>query len=301
VPPTPAVTGISPNAHLIVIFPMNNFPVHSARQQQRTTNMKTHIEESVGDRVLARAQNHGAYTLSLARTNEEIRAAQTLRFIVFNLELNEGLEHSYATCLDADHFDEICDHLLVKEAATGEVVGTYRLQTGAKAAQNRGYYSAQEFDFSPFEPIRAELVELGRACVHVQHRNLAVLSLLWSGISLYCRQRDCRYLIGCSSLTSQDAAVGAAAYSDMCRKHLVEARFQTKPTEAYRCSMEVMSRERVKIPKLLSAYLSLGAKICGAPAIDREFKTIDFLTFMDLASLPARTVQRYLSGPVDKL
>jgi len=55
------------------------------------------------------------------------------------------------------------------------------------------------------------------------------------------------------------------------------------------------------VPKLLSAYLSLGAKICGAPAIDREFKTIDFLTFLDLASLPAKTVQRYLSGSIDKL
>jgi putative hemolysin len=263
--------------------------------------MKTQLIESIGDRVLARAQNCGSYTLSLARSAEEIRAAQTLRFLVFNLELNEGLEHSFVTCLDADHFDEVCDHLLVKDTTTGDVVGTYRLQTGARAAQNRGYYSAQEFLFEPFEPIRHELVELGRACVHQEHRNLAVLSLLWSGISVYCKQRGCRYLIGCSSLTSQDAAVGAAAYSDLCRKHLVEERFQTKPTKPYECPMDAMSKERVKIPKLLSAYLSLGAKICGAPAIDREFKTIDFLTFLDLAILPERTVQRYLSNPVATL
>lgn len=263
--------------------------------------MKTHIEHSIGDRVLARAQSHGSYTLSLARDAEEIRAAQTLRFLVFNLELNEGLEHSFSTCLDADHFDEVCDHLLVKDAASGDIVGTYRLQTGASAAKNRGYYSAQEFEFAPFEPIRNELVELGRACVHQQHRNLAVLSLLWTGISIYCRQRNCRYLIGCSSITSQDPAVGAAAYSEMCRKHLVEERFQTKPTAAYHCPLDVMTKDRVKIPKLLSAYLSLGAKICGAPAIDRDFKTIDFLTFLDLASLPARTVERYLSNPTATL
>jgi putative hemolysin len=263
--------------------------------------MKMHIADSVGDRVLARAQNHGSYTLSLARTAEEIRAAQTLRFLVFNLELNEGLEDSFATCMDADHFDEVCDHLLVKDAASGDVVGTYRLQTGAGAARNRGYYSAQEFLFEPFEVIRNELVELGRACVHQEHRNLAVLSLLWTGISVYCRQRNCRYLIGCSSLTSQDAAVGAAAYSELCRKHLVEERFQTRPTAAYHCSMDVMSPARVKIPKLLSAYLSLGAKICGAPAIDREFKTIDFLTFLDLNALPERTALRYLSNPAATL
>lgn len=263
--------------------------------------MNTHLQELIGNRVLARAQQQDTYTLSLAKSVEEVRAAQTLRFLVFNLELNEGLEHSYATCLDADPFDEVCDHLLVKETATGEIVGTYRLQTGAKAAQNRGYYSAQEFRFEPYEAIRSEIVELGRACVHRDHRNLAVLSLLWMGISVYCRQRGCRYLIGCSSLTSQDPAVGATAYSDLCRRHLVEERFQTKPTPVYECPINQMSRDKVKIPKLLSAYLSLGAKICGAPAIDREFKTIDFLTFLDLASLPPKTVERYLSGSIDRL
>lgn len=263
--------------------------------------MSSHIDESVGDRVLSRAQAQGSYQVSLARTKEEVRAAQTLRFLVFNLELNEGLEQSYATCLDADPFDDVCDHLLVKETRSGEIVGTYRLQTGEMAARNRGFYSAQEFHFEPFESIRAEIVELGRACVHAEHRNLQVLSLLWLGISVYCRQRNCRYLIGCSSITSQDETVGAAAYSDLCRKYLVEEKFQTKPMPAFECSMSRMAARRVKIPKLLSAYLSLGAKICGAPAIDREFKTIDFLTFLDLASLPEKTVKRYLSGSIDSL
>jgi putative hemolysin len=263
--------------------------------------MNTQLEAFIGDRILSRAQQQGAYALSLARTREEVRAAQTLRFLVFNLELNEGLEQSYATCLDADRFDDVCDHLLVKDTRTGEVVGAYRLQTGRVAAERFGYYSAQEFLFEPFEHIRGELVELGRACVHQQHRNLAVLSLLWKGISIYCRQRQCRYLIGCSSLTSQDPAVGAAAYSDLCRKHMVEERFQTRPTPQYECSMVTMASERVKIPKLLSTYLSLGAKICGAPALDCEFKTIDFLTFLDLESLPPRTVERYLSGSITDL
>jgi putative hemolysin len=40
----------------------------------------------------------------------------------------------------------------------------------------------------------------------------------------------------------------------------------------------------LKIPKLLSAYLALGSWICGPPAIDTHFKTIDFLTLMDLQS-----------------
>ena len=112
-----------------------------------------------------------------------------LRFQVFNLELNEGLAQSYATGRDADPFDAVCDHLLVKHRPSQQIVGTYRLQTGVRAAENFGYYCAQEFAFAVFEPMRSEMIELGRACVHRQHRNLAVLGLLWKGIADYAQER----------------------------------------------------------------------------------------------------------------
>ncbi len=258
--------------------------------------MKTDANrEPIGLRVLARSRSHLQYEVGLAKTREEVRAAQALRFIVFNLELHEGLETSYTTCRDADPFDEVCDHLIIKEIRTGEVAGTYRLQTGATAAANRGYYSALEFDLAPFEVVRKEVVELGRACVHRDHRNLVVLGMLWNGIANYLAHHSCRYLIGCSSLTSQDPLEGAAVYTKLCRQYLVEERFRTQPNLGWECSLDKSSDKYIKIPKLLSAYLSLGAKICGAPAIDREFKTIDFLTYLDLASLPPNTLERYLS------
>ena len=235
-----------------------------------------------------------SYTTRLATNVTEVRAAQALRFEVFNLELNEGLPESMETGLDADPFDEVCDHLLVEHVPTGDVVGTYRLQTGPTAARNRGYYSEQEFDFSPFESIRAELIELGRACVHQQHRNLVVLGLLWKGIADYARKHGGRYLCGCSSITSQDPVVGASAYADLCRKHLVEARWRTKPLPAFDCPLDHLAEESPKIPKLLRAYLSIGAKICGPPALDCQFKTIDFLTLVDLQAMPAVVRARFL-------
>lgn len=247
------------------------------------------------DRVLARGHLLNPYGVRLAQSEEDVHAAQTLRFLVFNLELNEGLEHSFATLRDADPFDEICDHLIVEDRRTGEVVGTYRLQTGTRAAARRGYYSAQEFNLTPFEPIRHQVVELGRACVHSQHRNLAVLGLLWKGIAAYARERGGRYLTGCSSLSSQDAAVGAAVYADLSRRFLIEESLRIQPLPELACPLGRQAEHYTKPPKLLTAYLSLGAKICGAPAIDREFKTIDFLTFMDLDSLSPATVARYLS------
>jgi putative hemolysin len=249
---------------------------------------------TVGNRILARAGLRQSYTARLAAGPADIRAAQALRFQVFNLELNEGLQQSYATQLDADPFDDVCDHLLVEETRSQRLVGTYRLQMGDHAAANRGFYSAQEFDFAPYEPIRRQIVELGRACVHADHRNLAVLSLLWRGIYAYAKERGGRYLIGCSSLTSQDAVEGATMYAELAKKHLVEEKFRTVPVPAMACPLDQLARKATKVPKLLTAYLSLGAKIAGPPAIDREFKTIDFLTFLDLDALPEDTVRRYL-------
>jgi len=243
-------------------------------------------------RLLVSAPSH--YATRLARNADEIRAAQVLRFEVFNLELNEGLASSHATGFDADPFDEVCDHLLVEHKPTGAVVGTYRLQTGLNAKARLGYYCAQEFDFEVFEPVRGEIIELGRACVHRQHRNLVVLGLLWKGIADYAKARDGRYLMGCSSITSQDAAVGASAYADLCRKHLVAPQWRTKPLPAYDCSLNQVAAEPVSIPKLLRAYLTLGAKICGPPALDQHFKTIDFLTMVDLATLHPLARQRFL-------
>ena len=151
------------------------------------------------------------YRSRLTCGTAELHAAQALRYNVFNLELNEGLVASAEMGRDEDPFDEVCDHLIVEHEPSGEIVGTYRLQTGRNAAAQRGYYSEQEFDFTPFESMRSEIIELGRACVHQQHRNLVVLGMLWKGIADYAKAHGGRYLCGCSSLTSQDPAVGASA------------------------------------------------------------------------------------------
>jgi putative hemolysin len=244
-------------------------------------------------RLIVNAPAH--YAARLACSSDEVRAAQSLRFEVFNLELNEGLAQSYTSGLDEDPFDAVCEHLLVEHLPSREIVGTYRLQTGVNAAAKLGYYSAQEFDFQVYEPFRAQIIELGRACVHIQHRNLVVLGLLWKGIADYAQRCGARYLLGCSSITSQDPAVGASVYTELCRKNLVSSSWRTKPLPEYDCPLLQLAGEEVKIPKLLRAYLSVGAKICGPPALDRSFKTIDFLTLLDLETLPLLVRQRFMS------
>lgn len=235
---------------------------------------------------------HGAYRVRQAATEQDLLAAFRLRFAVFNVELHEGLERSSVTGVDTDEFDSVCHHLVVELAGAGQIVGTYRLQTGLMAQRNLGFYSAREFDFAPYEPLRSQVIELGRACIHREHRSTDVLYLLWRGIAAYAQRCGGRYLLGCSSLTSQDPEHGAAVLHAL-RGYLVAPELRSVPLEAFRLPLELQSPAQPHIPKLLRTYLAIGAKICGPPAIDRAFKTIDFLTLLDLENLHPRIRARF--------
>jgi putative hemolysin len=237
----------------------------------------------------------GPYVARLAVTDRERVAAFRLRFLVFNLEMQEGLESAYVDGYDVDRYDEVCDHLIVEERSTGAIVGTYRIQMGDVAGRYRGYYSEQEFDFTPFEGMREQIVELGRACIHRDHRSTEVLHLLWRGIARYALANGGRYMMGCCSLTSQDPEMGHAVYRSL-GSYMIEPQLQTVPTAEFRLPDSIDPIVEVRAPKLLRAYLTIGAKICSAPAIDREFKTIDFLTLLDLQTLHPRMATRFLEG-----
>lgn len=234
-----------------------------------------------------------SYIARLAETEDDRLAAYRLRFLVFNLEMNEGLESSFGDGYDRDRYDDVCDHLLVEERNTGTIVGTYRLQMGEVAGSNFGYYSEQEFCFAPYEAMRHQIVELGRACIHRDHRSPEVLNLLWRGIARYALAKGGRYMVGCCSLNSTDPQMGRAVYASL-QDFLVEPALRTSPTAAFAMPATVGETGVERAPKLLRAYLAIGARICGEPAIDREFRTIDFLTLLDLQALHPRVAARFL-------
>ncbi len=260
----------------------------------------------------------GRYQVRLAASLAERDAACRLRFNVFNLELGEGLQSSYSTGLDRDAFDLFCDHLIVEDRSAREIVGTYRMQSGDNAARQLGYYSAQEFDFAPYERIRSQVLELGRASIERSHRTSEVLSLLWRGIAQYSQAHGLRYLVGCSSMNlkdslgnlkdagglhqgaagdSQDPQTGWAMYQELI-PFLVASPFRTRPTPPYALPPRTnLPLATPKVPKLLKTYIAVGARICGAPAWDREFGTIDFLTLLDLEQLTPAARNRFLSEP----
>jgi putative hemolysin len=233
-----------------------------------------------------------SYRVLLASTEEERSAIFRLRFQVFNLELNEGLDAAFVTGEDRDKFDDVCTLLYVQHQETGEVVGTYRVQSGKTAAENFGYYSEQEFKFGVFEPMRAKVLELGRACIACDHRSFEVLNILWRGLSVYAQQIGARYLLGCSSLTSQNPAEGWGVYERL-RNSLAEPELLTVPQPEFFLPPAPPSAD-ARVPRLLRAYLAAGASICGTPALDREFKTIDFLTLLDFQRISPAAKARFL-------
>src|SRR5580692_10715445 len=175
------------------------------------------------------------FRAGVAETLEDLIDCQRLRYLVFNCELGEGLESSARIGLDRDRYDFICDHLLVRDTSSGKLVGTYRMQSGFRAKGNLGYYSEQFFEFAPYEGIREEVLELGRACVHTEYRNTAVLHMLWKGIVTYALSCRARYLLGCSSVTSQDENEGMALYEELREKYLIEPALRTNPKPEVAC------------------------------------------------------------------
>lgn len=268
----------------------------------------------------------GRYRLRLAEMPEDREAACRLRFKVFNIELGEGLDSSFETGLDMDRYDSICEHLLVEDKTSRRVVGTYRMQSGETAGRNLGYYSEQEFSLGPYEPLRPGILELGRASIEREHRTPEVLMLLWRGIAQYATDMGLRYLLGCSSLNSNDPAEGWRMYRQL-ENFRVPAEFETRPTAEYACppgsyeftqqsadaqpspcgtdrstdrsgpddSTAATAHTVVKVPKLLKTYLAIGARIAAPPAWDREFRTIDFLTLLDLHQLSSAARHRFLA------
>jgi putative hemolysin len=233
----------------------------------------------------------GRYAVRFARTRAELDAVLKLRFEVFNLELGEGLSASFQTGRDLDEFDEFCHHLLVEDTKQGRIVGAYRMQTSAMAAAGRGFYSAKEFDLTQMPiAILAEAAELGRACIAKAHRNTTVLFLLWKGLAAYLEHNRKRYLFGCCSLTSQEAAEGARVLAAIKRQGQLHPQLFLPALPGYECgAREFLLAEppETYIPKLFRTYLRFGAKVCSTPALDRQFKTIDFLVIFDLAELAA--------------
>ncbi len=245
-------------------------------------------------------------TVSLARDNAEIREAQRLRYKVFAEEMGAQLI-SAASGIDQDEFDSVCDHLIVRDIHSGEVVGTYRILPPEQAARIGGYYSEQEFDLTRLTHLRSRMVEIGRSCVHADYRGGAVITLLWSGLADYLRQQDYDYLMGCASVGMQDGGHAAAdLYRKLANEVLspVEWRvFPRTPLALERLGTPTPASSHgepgatpfVSVPPLIKGYLRVGAFICGEPAWDAEFNCADFMMLLSVKEMNRQYAKHFMT------
>ncbi|MEE1754544.1 GNAT family N-acetyltransferase [Streptomyces sp. SP18CS02] len=241
------------------------------------------------------AADEPRYLVSLARDQADVRAAQRLRHQVFAGELGAHLDGPEPG-LDSDAFDAYCDHLLVREEATGDVVGTYRLLPPDRAAIAGRLYSEGEFDLTRLAPVRHDLVEVGRSCVHPAHRNGAVISLIWAGIARYMARTGHNWLAGCCSVPLTDGGALAAATWDTVRaKHLAPEEYWVTPHKLWSADGIVRPAGRTELPPLLRGYLRLGAWVCGAPAHDVDFGVADLYVLLSLRRTNPRYLRHFLS------
>ncbi len=243
----------------------------------------------------------GRYVLRFARTRSELKTIQQLRFDVFNLELGEGLDTSFQSGRDEDDLDMFFHHLMIMTADLQSVVGTYRLQT-APMASTSGFYSTGEFDLSTLpEGILNNSVEIGRGCVAKAHRNGRVLHHLWKGLASYLTWNRKRFLFGCCSLPTLDVSVAHGALDFFTRHGHMHPTVRVAPTDSCISHPPRISSEfdHADIPPLFQSYLKLGAKVCGPPAIDYAFKTIDFFVLLDTNELQPHVYQTFFRNASD--
>lgn len=240
------------------------------------------------------------YTLLLTTDPDDVRAVQRLRYDVFSSEPGFALRNHDRT--DADRFDEYCDHLIVREDRCGEIVGCYRMLPPPGAIAAGGLYSATEFDISALDSLRPSLVEMGRAVVRSDHRNGAVVLMMWTGILAYLDRSGYDYVTGCVSVPV--CGIGQPGSQIRGVRDFVRARHPAPVTVIPYRPVVVNGRglddleppDRPVIPPLMRGYLRLGAQVCGEPAHDPEFGVGDFPALLDKRRADVRYLTRLRSA-----
>jgi putative hemolysin len=226
---------------------------------------------------------------------DEVRAAQRLRHRVFADELGAVLR-TPVPGLDVDRFDAHCDHLVVRDDTTGEIVATCRMLPPERVAAAGGLYSQGEFDMTALAPLLPSTVEVGRSCVHPDHRDGPVVELVRAGIAGYLVLTGHRWATGCASVPLDDGGRQAAGvWARVLARHLAPPQYVVQPRRPWD-PRGVRRNLRSQPPPLVRGYLRLGAWVCGPPAYDPDFHCADFLVLLGLDHVDPRDLRHVLGG-----
>ncbi|UAB90400.1 GNAT family N-acetyltransferase [Ruegeria sp. SCSIO 43209] len=243
-----------------------------------------------------------SFTVKLANTEVELRAAQRLRYDVFVQELGGGGEMvDHEAGLEKDRFDPYFDHMLAIDDSSGEVIGVYRLLPGERAAELGQFYSEDEYDLTVLKQSGRKLLELGRSCVHPDYRGGTAMYHLWNGLAAYVTERDIEVLFGVASFHGTDVSKLAQPLSMLHHNHLAPLDLRVRAQPDVFQSMDLLAPDAldrraamVQVPSLIKAYLRLGGFVGEGAFIDHAFNTTDVCLILDTARMNER--QRRIYG-----
>lgn len=234
------------------------------------------------------------FVLHLARTGEDLAMAQALRHDVFVEELGARGGELTGGGLEADRFDPFCEHLLLLDPLRdGAVVGTTRVMTDAGAARAGRFASEEEFNLSALRRSGRSLMEVGRTCLHPDHRGGAAMHRLWQGLAALVEERRIGLIFGLASFPGLDPS--AVAQPLACLHHERLSPEPLRPRSLAPVAMDRIPREALErreavlaMPALVKAYLRLGARVGEGGFADPAFGCIDVCMVLDTAALSAR-------------
>jgi putative hemolysin len=239
---------------------------------------------------------------------DELDQVLRLRFEVFFNEFATFRPPKYLMPYDIDGNDFKCDHLIVKEKRSGKIIACYRLISSQRLKKGERYYTESEFNLDDFLKIPGNKLELGRACVHKDHRSGIVVRLLWRGLCEYAAKTQTKYMFGCSSVGRKDfGSMPSLMKSTHANKAFLEDyQVIAQPDFALKHFPELnvdmgfdpneITSDKKHLNSLLNMYILAGAKVGKDFAYDEEMDCIDIFTVIDFNAMNPAFDRRFDNG-----
>ena len=210
---------------------------------------------------------------------KELQEVQRFRATQFSHQFGMRFEDG----LDQDLYDFGCEHAVLREKWTGEIVAYTRLKLfqGYEIGQS---YSAQEFEIVPYLSHLPSVLEIGRTCVHPKFRSGKALSMLWLNLTpKVLWSMRAKYLMGCVSIHLDDN-LARAYYTHRQIQQLgdhqtIDIRSK-RSFEPERPDYSFPQDERM--PKLFQTYLGMQSKLSKQAFYDEDFKCLDYFVFLEV-------------------
>lgn len=256
------------------------------------------------DVTMSESDQTSRVSVRLAKTQDEVAAAQKLRYQVFYEEFGAKPTPEMATeTRDFDYFDDYTDHLIVVDPdadVPGGVVGTYRLMHTEAAKKAGRFYTSDEYDITPLINSGSRLLEMGRSCVAAPYRTMPVLQLLWSGIARYLSEHRIDMMFGCASLHGTDPQALASELSLLYHNHLAPEELRVRALPGRYVDMNMLPREQIdarrtfmKLPPLLKGYIRAGTMVGDGAVVDTQFNTVDVFVLLPTYMITEKYVRHY--------